>query len=92
MAEAALLTKSLRASTPKGVISLFGEHFVKARIFEREIGKSLTDVHDKRLLGDYGVGFVVTSEEAESAVVAAKKFVYMLKKHLEEHLEMDGGT
>lgn len=92
MAEAALLTKSLRASTHKGVISLFGEHFVKAGIFEREIGKSLTEVHDKRLVGDYGVGFVVTSEEAESAVVAAKKFVHVLKKHLDEHLEMGGGT
>ena len=92
MAEAALLTKSLRASTHKGVISLFGEHFVKAGIFEREIGKSLTDVHDKRLVGDYGVGFVVTREEAESAVVTAKKFVRVLKKHLGEHLEMEGGT
>jgi len=65
---------------------------VKAGIFEREIGKSLTEVHDKRLVGDYGVGFVVTSEEAESAVVAAKKFVHVLKKHLGEHLEMGGGT
>ena len=92
MAEAALLTKSLRASTHKGVISLFGEHFVKARIFEREIGKSLTDVHDKRLVGDYGVGFVVTREEAESAVVAAKNFVHVLKKHLDKHLETDGET
>ena len=78
--------------TYKGVTSLFGEHFVKTRIFEREIGKSLTEVHDKRLVGDYGVGFVVTSEEAESVVVAAKKFVHVLKKHLDEHLEMGGGT
>ena len=32
MAEAALLTKSLTASSHKGVISLFGEHFVKTKI------------------------------------------------------------
>ena len=82
MAEAALLTKSLWASTHKGVISLFGEHFVKTGIFEREIGKSLTDVHDKRLVGDYGVGFTITLVEAEFAVVAAKKFVHAIKNIL----------
>ena len=39
LAEAALLTKGLRASSHKGVISLFGEHFVKPGIFGREYGK-----------------------------------------------------
>jgi uncharacterized protein (UPF0332 family) len=34
MAEAALLKKGLSASSHKGVISLFGEHFVKTEIFE----------------------------------------------------------
>ena len=64
------------------MISLFGEHFVKTGIFEREIGKSLTDVHDKRLVGDYGVGFTITLVEAEFAVVAAKKFVHAIKNIL----------
>ena len=36
MAEAVLLTKGLRASSHKGVISLFGEHFAKTGIFERD--------------------------------------------------------
>lgn len=80
MAEASLLTKSLRASTHKGVISLFGEHFVKMVIFGREIGKSLTDIHDKRLIGDYGVGFTITLVEAEFAVVA----------HLGKEMEIEG--
>ena len=62
MAEAVLLTKDLRASSHKGVISLFGEHFVKAGIFERELGKALNDAYDQRLIGDYGVGFRVTRE------------------------------
>ena len=71
---------------------MFGEHFVKTGIFEREIGKSLTDVHDKRLVGDYGVGFTITLVEAEFAVVAAKKFVHAIKKHLDEQMNMEGGT
>lgn len=90
MAEASLLTKSLRASTHKGVISLFGEHFVKTGIFEREMGKSLTDIHDKRLIGDYGVGFTITLVEAEFAVVAAKRFVQVIKEHLGKEMEIEG--
>ena len=38
LAEAVLLTKGLRASSHKGVISLFGKHFVKTGIFEKGIG------------------------------------------------------
>lgn len=41
VAEASLLTKNLSASAHKGVISLFGEHFVKTGIFDRELGKAL---------------------------------------------------
>ncbi|MEX2706693.1 MAG: HEPN domain-containing protein [Candidatus Freyrarchaeum guaymaensis] len=40
LAEAVLLTKGLRASSHKGVISLFGKHFVKTGIFEKGIGQS----------------------------------------------------
>jgi len=65
MAEAVLLTKGLSAYSHKGVISLFGEHFVKTEIFDRNLGKALNDAFDKRLVGDYGVGFTVTEEETK---------------------------
>ena len=41
MAEAVLLSKSLKASSHAGVITLFGEHFVKTGVFGRDLGKSL---------------------------------------------------
>ena len=65
MAEAALLTKGLTASSHKGVISKFGEHFIKAKILERDLGKALNDAYDKRLVGDYGIGFTVTLQQAK---------------------------
>ncbi len=86
VAEAALLTKNLSASTHKGVISLFGEHFVKTEIFDREIGKALNDAYDKRLVGDYGVGFVVTKEEAKDLLETASNFVQKLKNYLEKRI------
>jgi uncharacterized protein (UPF0332 family) len=82
LAEAVLLTRGLKASSHKGVISLFGEHFVKTGIFERELGKALSDAYDKRLIGDYGVGFAVVEREAEDMLRTSQDFVKKLKDHL----------
>ena len=84
IAEAVLLTKNLSASSHKGVISLFGEHFVKTGIFDREMGKALNDAYDKRLVGDYGLGFIVTEEEARDLLETAQNFVQKLKIYLEQ--------
>ena len=87
MAEAVLLTKNLSASSHKGVISLFGEHFIKAGIFDRGLGKALNDAYDKRLIGDYGIGFIVTEEEAKDTLETAENFVQTLKSYLKRWME-----
>jgi uncharacterized protein (UPF0332 family) len=84
MAEAALLTKNLTASSHKGVISLFGEHFIKTKIFERTLGKALSDAYDKRLVGDYGVGLVVTEQQAQNLLETAQNFISKLKDFLQK--------
>jgi uncharacterized protein (UPF0332 family) len=89
MAEAVLLTKNLTASSHKGVISLFGEYFVKTKILERNLGKALNDAYDKRLVGDYGVGFTVTDEEAEDLLETAQDFVQKLKNYLKKWIEKE---
>jgi uncharacterized protein (UPF0332 family) len=85
MSEAALLTKGLRASSHKGVIALFGEHFVKTGIFEKQLGKALNDAYDKRLVGDYAVGFTIESEEAVGLLKTARDFVQKLKIFLGDY-------
>ena len=89
MAEALLLTKSLSASSHKGVISLLGEHFVKTGIFQRNLGKALNDAYDKRIVGDYGIGFTVTEEEAKDLLETARNFVQKLKNHLKRWIETE---
>jgi len=91
MAEAVLLTKNISASSHKGVISLFGQHFVKTGIFDRSLGKALNDAYDKRLIGDYGIGFIVTKEDAEDMLVTAGNFVQTLEGYLKKlmHEEKD---
>ena len=82
MAEATLLTKGITAYSHKGVINKFGEIFIKTKILERELGKALNDAHDKRLIGDYGVGFTVTKQQAEGLFETAQDFVSKLKTFL----------
>jgi len=92
VAEAVTLTEGLSASSHKGVISLFGEHFVKTGIFERELGKALNDAYDKRLIGDYGVGFTVTREEAKDLLETAQNFIQEIKSYLKKWLDTEGKT
>ena len=84
MAEAVLLTKNLVASSHKGVISLFGKHFIKTGIFDKEMGRALNDAYDERLIGDYGVGSEIYKVEAEEILNKAKDFVSKLKTYIEE--------
>jgi uncharacterized protein (UPF0332 family) len=84
MAEAALLTQKLTSSSHKGVMSLFGEHFVKTGIFERSLGNAINRAYRQRIIGDYGVDRRVTKEEAEDLLEAARAFVGKVKDYLDK--------
>jgi len=56
------------------------------------LGKALTNAFDKRLTGDYGVGFIITKEDARVLLETAKNFVQKTKSYLEEWLETAGET
>jgi uncharacterized protein (UPF0332 family) len=83
MAEAALLTKKVTSSSHRGVISLFGVHFVKAGVFEKYLGNALNRAYRQRIIGDYGVDRRVTREEAEDLLAAAQDFVGKVKEYLD---------
>jgi uncharacterized protein (UPF0332 family) len=84
MAQASLLTRGLRASSHKGVIRLFGEHFVTTGIFPRELGRMLSEAYDRRLRGDYAIGFDIEEAEAQRMMEQAREFVDEVRKYVEE--------
>jgi uncharacterized protein (UPF0332 family) len=87
MAQAALLTKELSASTYKGVISLFGEHFARTKVLEKNLRKTLNLAYRARIIGDYGVDRAVSREEAEDLLEAARDFVGKVKEYLDKWAE-----
>ncbi len=74
-AQAALLTKNLSFSSHKGVISAFGEHFVKTGIFPKEMGRELNRAFEKRQVGDYEYTFVISEDDARQLLKSGKEFV-----------------
>jgi len=89
-AEALLLTKNLKFSSHKSVISLFGEHFVRSGIFPSELGRDLSKAFDERLTGDYSFKSMMTKETAETAIKRAENFAgtieeYLVRKGYEHH-------
>ena len=84
-AEALLLTKNLAAKSHSGLISLFGEYFIKTNIFPKEMGRQLNRAYDKRLVGDYGTSIKIEREEAQNFLDIGKDFVEKISKFLKEN-------
>jgi uncharacterized protein (UPF0332 family) len=74
-AEAVLLTKGLSFSSHKGVISGFGEHFIKTGVFPKEMARELNRAFEKRQLGDYESATAISREDAGQLLETAKDFV-----------------
>lgn len=83
-AQAMLLTRNLSFSSYKGVISAFGEHFLKTGIFPKEMGRELHRAFEKRQIGDYEYTFVISKEEAEEILKNGKEFVEKIARHLKK--------
>ena len=83
-AEAALLNKDLSSSSHGGVLSTFGEHFVKPGTFPKTMGRALNRAYGKRQLGDYDHRFVISREEAQEVLKDAISFVDEVARYLNE--------
>jgi uncharacterized protein (UPF0332 family) len=83
-AQAVLLTKNMSFSSHNGVISAFGEHFVKTNIFPKEMGRELNRAFEKRQLGDYEYTFVISEAEAKELLDSGKNFIEKIIQYLRE--------
>ena len=79
-----MLSQNLDASTHKGTIRLFGQHFVKTGQFSSEWAKILSDAYELRQLSDYDADFTGTLAEAEMLLEKAKAFVTEVERILNE--------
>lgn len=88
--EALLLTEVLSFSSHRGVISAFGEHFIKSGIFPREMGKELNRAFEKRQLSEYEYTFVISQDEAQKMLEKGENFIERITAWLHEKRHYEG--
>jgi uncharacterized protein (UPF0332 family) len=72
---ALLLKKGIKAVTHAGIRQMFGLHFVKTGIIEKDLGKYYSNIFDKRLTGDYEDFIDYDEEDVLPLVSPAKKLI-----------------
>lgn len=82
--EALLLTKNITTSTHKGLISFFGQYFIKTGEIDRKFGKMLNEAYDRRLEGDYSVGLDIKKADAVEQLALADLYIKTIKDYLIE--------
>lgn len=86
-AQAILLTEGLEADTHRGIVNLFGLHFVKTGKFDKRFGRILSNLKDDRENGDYEIFSAIDREVAEEAVQEAEEFLKEARNYLARYLK-----
>jgi uncharacterized protein (UPF0332 family) len=81
-ASAALLTEGLTADSHRGLLNLFGLHFVKTGKIDKKYARYLSNLKDDREVGDYEVFSTIDAAVAEKALQEAQEFVEMVNAYL----------
>ncbi|MEW5961557.1 MAG: HEPN domain-containing protein [Chloroflexota bacterium] len=81
---ALLVSKGISRKTHSGVISAFGEYFVKTGLIEKEYAKLLGQAFDSRLDTDYDVVFRVDQILADQVLRDAQRFVDRAESYLQQ--------
>jgi uncharacterized protein (UPF0332 family) len=71
---------TLKTSKHSGIISMFDQFFVLSGKIDKQFSKSLHKMFNARQVADYKELVEVSSEEADAALEAARKFTKEIKK------------
>ena len=82
--QALLSLKYLNTKTNKGIIQMFGQHFIKTGIFPIELARALSDAYDMRRLSDYEETIFLSSEQSEIILNSARSFIEQAVQYCEK--------
>jgi uncharacterized protein (UPF0332 family) len=81
--QALLSLKDLNTKTHKGIIQMFGQHFIKTEIFPIELARALSDAYDLRRLSDYEESIFLSAQQAEIVLNSARSFITQAVQYCE---------
>ncbi len=79
---ALLLKNNLETQSHDGARTLFGFHFIKTGVIDKQYGKFFTKLFDYRQKGDYGDLFDYDEKITMPLIKQAKEFIDEIGKHL----------
>jgi uncharacterized protein (UPF0332 family) len=81
--QALLSLKDLNTKTHKGIIQMFGQHFIKTEIFPVELARALSDAYDMRRLSDSEETIFLSAEQSEIVLNSARSFILQAVQYCE---------
>lgn len=72
---ALLIANGLKAHTHGGIISIFGQHFVRTNIIKKDDGRLYTQLFSYRLKGDYEDNYNLDIDEIKPLLEPAREFI-----------------
>ena len=79
----ALLVKNqITAQTHSGVRQMFGLHFIKTDVIDKDLGKFYSFIFNKRQTGDYDDFVDYTYEDVKGMIDPAKKLIAEIEKYI----------
>ena len=79
---ALLIDKDIKAQTHSGVRQMFGLHFVKSGLIDKESGKFYTDIFDLRQTGDYDDYIDFKKEDVLDLIEPANELISKIERLL----------
>lgn len=79
---ALLISKGIKTQTHAGVRQMFGLHFMKTGLIDKESGSFFSNIFDERLTGDYDDFIVYTKEDILELLKPAKDLIEEIQKLL----------
>ena len=77
-----MVNNEIKAQTHAGVRQMFGLHFVRTGLIDKDLGKYYSDIFDKRQTGDYDDFVTFTKKEVISLLEPAKQLIFAIEKFI----------
>ena len=79
---ALLINDGYQTATHRGIVSLFGLHYIKTGIFSIEEGKMYSRLQTMRDESDYNCMFIAKQEDVEPYIEQVGNFLYKVRSYL----------
>jgi len=86
VAQALLLERGLAFSSHAAVIANFGKEYAKTGLLNPNLHQYLIKAHDRRNIGDYGIGEHLSEDDVREMLAWGKEFIKTAEKFLKQAL------